>query len=70
MADSRSCGEMFVTLYRLSRTVNSSLDIMQVLQMIVAGTAEALTAKACSPRLLGPDGTHLMFGAVHGLSSN
>jgi GAF domain-containing protein len=70
MRDSSSCDAIFSTLYRVARTVNSSLDIMQVLQTIVASTAEALDAKACSLRLLGPDGKHLMFGAAHGLSVN
>lgn len=70
MTDSTSCDAIFNTLYRVARTVNSSLDIMQVLQTIVAGTAEALNARACSLRLLGPDGRHLMFGAAHGLSAN
>ncbi len=62
-------GRLFQTLYHVARTVNSSLDIMQVLQTIVASTAEALEARACSLRLLGPDGKHLMFGAAHGLSA-
>jgi GAF domain-containing protein len=70
MTDSTPQSEMFDTLYRVARTVNSSLDIMQVLQTIVASTAEALGAKACSLRLLGPDGRHLLFGAAHGLSPN
>lgn len=61
-------GHLFHTLYHVARTVNSSLDIMQVLQAIVASTAEALNARACSLRLLGPDGKHLMFGAAYGLS--
>jgi GAF domain-containing protein len=61
-------GRLFQTLYHVARTVNSSLDIMQVLQTIVASTAEALDARACSLRLLGPDGKHLMFGAAYGLS--
>lgn len=60
---------LFHTLYFVARTVNSSLDIMQVLQTIVASTTEALEARACSLRLLGPDGKHLMFGAAHGLSA-
>lgn len=68
MTDSKSCGDLFQTLYQVARTVNSSLDIMQVLQTIVAGTAEALHVKACSLRLLGPDARHLMFGATYGLS--
>lgn len=61
-------GRLFQTLYHVARTVNSSLDIMQVLQTVVASTAEALDARACSLRLLGPDGKHLMFGAAYGLS--
>ena len=59
---------LFQTLYHVARTVNSSLDIMQVLQTIVASTTEALNVRACSLRLLGPDGKHLMFGAAYGLS--
>lgn len=61
-------GRFFQALYRVARIVNSSLDIMQVLQTIVVSTSEALAARACSLRLLGPDGKHLMFGAAHGLS--
>jgi GAF domain-containing protein len=70
MTDSKPCGDFFQTLYQVARTVNSSLDIMQVLQTIVASTAEALNVKACSLRLLGPDGRHLLFGAAYGLSPN
>ena len=62
-------GRLFETLYQVARTVNSSLDIMQVLQTIVVSTTEALEARACSLRLLGPNGKHLMFGAAHGLSA-
>lgn len=70
MTTNEPCDSLFQTLYRVARTVNSSLDVMQVLQTIVASTADALSAKACSLRLLGPDGKHLMFGAVYGLSAN
>lgn len=65
-----ACGAFFETLYRVARTVNSSLDIMQVLDMIVGNTAEALDAKACSLRLLSPDGKRLFIGAAHGLSAH
>jgi GAF domain-containing protein len=68
MTTNEPSGHLFQTLYHVARTVNSSLDIMQVLQTIVASTAEALGARACSLRLLGPDGKHLMFGASYGLS--
>ena len=63
-------GRLFHTLYHVARTVNSSLDIMQVLQTIVVSTTTALEARACSLRLLGPDSKHLMFGAAHDLSAN
>ena len=61
------CGDFFSTLYRVARAVNSSLDIMQVLDMIVRSTAEALDAKACTLRLLDPAGQRLFIGAVYGL---
>lgn len=67
---SSACGDYFHTLYRAARTVNSSLDVMQVLDLIVVSVTEALGAKACSLRLLAPDGRHLMFGASHGLSAS
>lgn len=70
MMDNEPCEDLFQALYHVARTVNSSLDTMQVLQTIVVSTVEALGAKACSVRLLGPDGKHLMFGAAHGLSAN
>ncbi len=70
MAASEPCDNLFQTLYQVARTVNSSLDVMQVLQTIVTSTTEALSAKACSLRLLGPRRKHLMLGAVHGLSAN
>jgi GAF domain-containing protein len=66
---SSDCGMYFTTLYRVARTVNSSLDVMQILDTIVSSVVEALGAKACSLRLLGPDGKRLMFGAAAGLSA-
>jgi GAF domain-containing protein len=69
MKEQESCGEFFQTLYKVARTVNSSLDTMQILDMIVASMADALSARACSLRLLGPDGKHLLFAAAHGLSA-
>jgi GAF domain-containing protein len=62
-------GRLFHTLSGVARTVNSSLDVMQILESIAATTAESLGAKACSLRLLGPDDRHLMLGVAHGLSA-
>ena len=70
MTNGEPCEDLFQALYNVAQTVNSSLDTMQVLQTIVSSTADALGAKACSLRLLGPDGKHLMFGAAHGLSAS
>ncbi len=67
---SSKCDALFATLYRVARTVNSSLDVMQVLTMIVNTTAEALDAKACSLRLLSPDNKRLFIGAAYGLSAS
>jgi GAF domain-containing protein len=58
------------TLYQVTRAVNSSLDVMQVLDIIVRSVVEALGAKACSLRLLSPDNQRLFVGAAHGLSAN
>jgi GAF domain-containing protein len=69
-AFSAQCGNFFTTLYRVARAVNSSLDVMQVLPIIVTHTAAALGAKACSLRLLSPDRQRLFIGAAHGLSAN
>ena len=64
------CNGYFDILYRVTRTVNSSLDVMQILGMIVSSTAEALEARACSLRLLSPDGRRLFIGATYGLSAD
>ncbi len=63
------CDVFFETLYRIARTVNSSLDVMQILPRVVAQTTEALGVKACSLRLLSPDRRRLFIGAAHGLSA-
>jgi GAF domain-containing protein len=68
MTLSDPAARLFHALYRVARTVNSSLDTMQILETIVASTVEALNARACSLRLLGPDGKLLMFGGAYGLS--
>jgi len=55
-------------LYRVARAVNSSLDVMEVLQVVVSSVTEALGVRACSLRLLDPEGVRLFVGASHGLS--
>jgi GAF domain-containing protein len=58
------------TLYQVARAVNSSLDVMQVLGIIVGSVVQALGVKACSLRLLSPDNKRLFVGAAQGLSPN
>jgi|YNPBryantNP2012_1023418.scaffolds.fasta_scaffold04322_4 GAF domain-containing protein len=67
---SSRCGVFFQALYRIARTVNSSLDVMQILPLVVSHTTEALGVKACSLRLLSPDRRRLFIGAAHGLSAS
>jgi GAF domain-containing protein len=55
-------------LYEVARTINSSLDLGEVLQRVVKSTTEALKVKACSLRLLSADRKRLVFGAAYGLS--
>jgi signal transduction histidine kinase len=56
------------TLYEGAQTVNSTLDLHQVLDRLVRGTAEAMGVRACSIRLLDETGTRLHVDAVYGLS--
>jgi PAS domain S-box-containing protein len=55
-------------LYEVARSINSSLDLSQVLDLLVKSTAEATKSKACSLRLLSPDKTVLVVGGAYGLS--
>ncbi len=56
------------TLYEIGRATSSTLNLEQVLQMVVRRTAEALDAKGCSIRLLDESGQVLRIAAAWGLS--
>ncbi len=58
------------TLYDIARAVNSSLDLSQVLNTIVARTTVAMDGKACSIRLLDEEGRLLKLSAAYGLSDS
>jgi len=60
--------DYYRALYEVARTVNSTLSLPLVLNLIAEGTARAMDAKACSLRLLSPDRGRLEIGAVYGLS--
>jgi len=55
-------------LYEVARSINSSLDLSQVLDLLAKSTAKATKSKACSLRLLGPDKSVLIMGGAYGLS--
>ena len=56
------------TLYESAQTINSTLELQQVLDRIVQRTAYTMNVRACSIRLLDETGTRLTVAAVYGLS--
>ncbi len=56
------------TLYNIARAATSTLDLPAVLQTIAESTARAMSAKACSIRLLDESRGSLHISAVEGLS--
>lgn len=58
------------TLYEGAQVVTSTLDLQQVLNRLVEGTAKAIGVRACSIRLLDETGTRLRVVAVYGLSQS
>ena len=58
------------TLYEVVKAVNSSLDPETVLKKIAERVSWALDVKACSIRLLSPDGKYLAASASNGLSDD
>jgi signal transduction protein with GAF and PtsI domain len=58
------------SLYEIAKSINSSLRIHDVLNAIVARTATAVDAKACSITLLCPDRKRVWYGSSHGLSES
>jgi PAS domain S-box-containing protein len=55
-------------LYEVARSINSSLDLSQVLNLLAKSTAKATHSKACSLRLLSPDKKQLIMSGAYGLS--
>ena len=58
----------FKALYEVATVINSSLNPQVVLQKVVEQVAGALSAKACTLRLLDREGKRLLASATHGLS--
>jgi PAS domain S-box-containing protein len=55
-------------IYEVAKSINSSLNLSQVLNLMAKSTAQATHAKACSLRLLSPDKQLLIMGGAYGLS--
>jgi len=62
--------DLYRTLYRIAKIINSSLDTDEVLNAIVEQTAQAMNAKGCAIRLLSADGSRLFMSATYGLSED
>lgn len=58
----------FKALYDVTTVINSSLNPQVVLQKVVEQVASALSAKACTLRLLDRTGQYLLASASYGLS--
>ncbi|MFQ6132017.1 MAG: HD-GYP domain-containing protein [Armatimonadota bacterium] len=59
----------FKTLYEVARTINSTLRVQEVLDLIAKSALEVMDAKGCTIRLL-EDGESLRLGASAGLSAD
>lgn len=67
---SQQAWNYYRTLYEVVKAVNSSLDPQTVLEQVAERISWALEVKACTIRLLSPDGKYLAASASHGLSAD
>ena len=58
------------TLYDSVETVNSTLELQQVLDRLTQATTEAMNVRGCSIRLLDETGTWMYVAAAYGLSKS
>ena len=56
------------TLYKVTKTVSSTLDLEEVLNLVAQSAAKAMQIKACIIRLLNENGQTMDIVASHGLS--
>jgi signal transduction histidine kinase len=66
--DLRQYSEKLQALNESARTVNSTLELSQVLDHLVTNTAQVMRVRACSIRLLDKSGKQLEPAAAYGLS--
>jgi GAF domain-containing protein len=60
--------DYYHALYQVAKSINSTLSLEHVLDLIVESTAKALGAKACGLRLVNDTRERLEVGATYGLS--
>jgi signal transduction protein with GAF and PtsI domain len=60
----------YTSLYKITKSMTSSLRIHDVMNAIVTNTAAATDAKACSITLLCPDRKRVWYGSSYGLSES
>lgn len=62
--------EQLGTLYLVAQTINSTLDLPEVLNRLVKVTAKAMNVSGASIGLLDPTGTRVEIAAAYGLSDD
>jgi signal transduction histidine kinase len=60
--------QLIQTLYNVTRTVSSTLDLQEVLDLVAQSAAEAMQVRACSIKLMNKTGTLMDTVASFGLS--
>jgi signal transduction histidine kinase len=60
--------QLIQTLYNVTKTVSSTLDLNEVLDLVAQSAAEAMQVRACSIMLVGRTGTRIDTVASFGLS--
>lgn len=62
--------QYYNTLYQVTRTITSTLDLDEVLKLITETTTKAMGVKACSIRLVDEDKKTLRIVSAYGLSED
>ncbi len=62
--------QYYNTLYQVTRTITSTLDLNEVLRLIAENTAKTMDMKACSIRLIDEDKKTLRIVSAYGLSED
>jgi GAF domain-containing protein len=62
--------QYYNTLYQITRTITSTLDLDEVLRLITENTTKTMGVKACSIRLINEDKKTLRIASAYGLSED